>query len=130
VGERVRPVVPVTVSVILLACTALLLAAAPSRVMFIIGVVVLAITTLFSLPYFFAQLGSFDRNGRYTSFGPAMMLVGLALGPSSAVLLQANIGLAAVGFFSAGLLAVGGICFAAGTTRIRIVTSLRGTPLP
>ncbi|MEA3177536.1 MAG: hypothetical protein QOI59_1059 [Gammaproteobacteria bacterium] len=130
VGERVRPVVPVMITVIVLACTALLLAAAPSRVMFIIGVVVLAITTLFSLPYFFAQLGSFDPNGRYTSFGPAMMLVGLALGPSSAVLLQANIGLAAVGCFSAVLLAVGGICFAAGTTRIRMLTSLRGAPSP
>jgi hypothetical protein len=56
-----------------------------SRVTFVIGVVVLAITTLFSLPYFFAQLGSFDGNGRYTSF-------------------------------------------AAGTTRIRMLTSLRGTP--
>lgn len=130
VGERVRPAVPVVVTVVLLACTGLLLAVAPSRAMFIIGVVVLAITTLFSLPYFFAQLGSFDKNGRYTSFGPAMMLVGLAFGPSIAVLLQANIGLAAVGLFSAGLLAVGGICFAAGTTRIRMVTSLRGAPRP
>jgi hypothetical protein len=59
-----------------------------------------------------------------------MMLVGLAQGPSSAVLLQANIGLAAVGWFSAGLLAVGGVFFSAGTTRIRMLTSLRGTPGP
>jgi hypothetical protein len=128
VGERVRPTVPVTISVILLACIALLLAVAPSRATFIIGVVVLAITTLFSLPYFFAQLGLLDLNGRYTSFGPAMMLIGLAVGPSSAVLLQANFGLEAVGFFSTGLLATGGICFAAGTTRIRMLTSLGGTP--
>ncbi len=126
VGERVRPVLPVTLVVILLASTALLLAAAPSRGTFIIGVVVLAITTLFSLPYFFAQLGAFDRHGRYTSFGPAMMLVGLAVGPSSAVLLQANFGLAAVGFFAAGLLLAGGIGFATSTTRIRVPTSRHG----
>lgn len=127
VGERVRPAVPVTIAVVLLALAALLLAAAPSRVTFVIGVVVLAITTLFSLPYFFAQLGSFDANGRYTSFGPAMMLAGLAVGPSSVVLLRASFGLAAVEYFSAGLLAAGGICFAATATRNRMPTSLGGT---
>jgi len=126
VGERVRPVIPVTGSVILLACTALLLAANPSRITFVLGVIVLAVTTLFSLPYFFAQLGSFNENGRYTSFGPAMMLLGLALGPSSAVLLHAKIGLVAVGLFSAGLLAAGGIGFAAAATRFRTPTSRRG----
>jgi hypothetical protein len=130
VGERVRPIIPVALAVILMASTALLLAAAPSRVTFIVGVIVLAIMTLFSLPYIFAQLGSFDGNGRYTSFGPAMMLVGLAIGPSCAVLIQANVGLAAVGVFSAGLMALGGVGFAAGATRIRNIPETCDGQLP
>jgi hypothetical protein len=109
IGERVRPVMPIVIVVALLATVAVLLTGAPSGALFVIGVVALAATTLFSLPYFFAQLGAYDRAGRYTAFGPAMMLTGLATGPSSAVLLDARFGLASVGLFSAALLALGGL---------------------
>ncbi|MEP7244142.1 MAG: hypothetical protein ABI885_10695 [Gammaproteobacteria bacterium] len=112
IGERVRPIVPVAIVVVLLAAIAPPLAATPGVVIFIVGVVALAISTLFSLPYFFAQLGTYDRSGRYTAFGPAMMLVGLAVGPSSAVMLNASFGLPAVGLFSAALLVLGGLGFA------------------
>jgi predicted MFS family arabinose efflux permease len=112
VGERVKPIAPISLVVVVLALVAPLLTGSPSLPIFIASVIALAISTIFSVPYFFAQLGAVDRSGRYASFGPAMMLTGLAIGPSAAVLLNASFGLAAVGLFSSALLLSGGVCFA------------------
>lgn len=112
VGERLRPVVPITGVVLVLACLAPLLTVVPTFGLFAIGITVLAASTIFVVPYFFAQLGALDRNGRYAASGPAMMLAGLAIGPSSAVLLNARWGLPAVGAFAAALILLGGVAFA------------------
>lgn len=112
IGERVRPIVPVLVVVAVLACVAPALTFAPSFEMFVIGVIALAISTMFSVPYFFAQLGALDRSGRYAACGPAMMLAGIASGPSAAVLLAARFGLPAIGVFACILLLLGGLAFA------------------
>ena len=111
VGERVRPMVPVIFVITLLACVAPALAIVHDASFFRIGVIVLACSTMFVVPYFFAQLGAFDHGGRFTSFGPAMMLAGLAVGPSSAVLLRSWFGIGAVGVFSAVMLVIGGLAF-------------------
>ncbi len=111
VGERVKPVVPVLIVTIVLACTALLLTFAQSAAVFRAGVFVLAGSTMFVVPYFFAQLGAFDRSGRFTGFGPAMMLTGLAIGPGTAVLLRQTFGLSAVGLFSSVMLLLSGVVF-------------------
>ena len=60
---------------------------------------------------YFAELGALDRTGRYASFGPAMMLAGIAGGPSAAVFLRDSLGLAAVGLFSALLLTLSAVAF-------------------
>jgi predicted MFS family arabinose efflux permease len=130
IGERVAPIVPVAVVVVVLAAVAVPLAIAPTVPLFVAGVIALAIGTLFSLPYFFAQLGAFDRAGRYTGFGPAMMLIGLAVGPSSAVMLSARFGLSAVGLFSAALLVLGGIGFAFASRGRVQANSARDYPFP
>lgn len=111
VGERVPPIVPVAIVVVLLGCVAPLLTLAPTVPLFAMGVVTLAVSTMFSVPYFFAHLATMDGGGRYTAFGPAMMLAGIAAGPSVAVLLDARFGLEAVGLFSAALLLIGGAVF-------------------
>ena len=112
VGDRVRPIVPVTIVVLLLACAAPLLTLMPTVTIYTMGVIALAVSTMFSVPYFFAHLATFDAGGRYTAFGPAMMLTGIATGPSVAVLLDATFGLGAVGLFAAALLLIGGGVFA------------------
>jgi len=127
-GERVMPLVPVAIVVAVLACIAPFLTAAPSPALYVVCVLALAIGTLFSLPYFFAQLGALDRFGRYTAFGPAMMLLGLASGPSSAVLLAARFGLAAIGVFSAALLVAGGLMFAISAVRLSVLRSVSALP--
>ena len=112
VGERVRPVLVVVVIAAALGCAAPLLTTAPNPAAFLGGVVVLALSTTFVVPYFFAQLGALDRHGRYAALGPAMMLCGIAIGPAASVLLQARWGLAAVGGFACLLLLLGAAAFA------------------
>lgn len=117
-GERVRRVVAICIAVTVLASLAPALAMAPRLTLFVAVVVTLALSTMFCVPYFFAQLGAFDRNGRYTAFGPAMMLSGIAIGPSAAVMLNDSFGLAAVGVLSASLLIASGACFALTVARL------------
>ena len=112
VGERVTPIVPVTIVVAVIACIAPALTTIPTVVIFVLGVIALAVSTIFSVPYFFAHLGALDRSGRYAAYGPAMMLAGLATGPSIAVLLDARFGLPAIGAFASALLLLGGLAFA------------------
>lgn len=111
VGERVRPMVPVFFVIALLACIAVTLTLFPAAGFFRIGMIGLACATMFAVPYFFAQLGAFDHTGRFTAFGPAMMLAGLSVGPSVTVLLHDRVGMAAVGGFSGTMLVLGGLAF-------------------
>lgn len=108
IGERVEPFVPIIAVVLVLAGLGPALTLHPNAPIFLTGIVVLGISTMFSVPYFFAQLGALDRGGRYAAFGPAMMLSGIALGPSIAVLLDARFGLFAVGLFATTLVLLGG----------------------
>lgn len=114
VGERVRPILPIAVVVAVLAGMAPVLTFAPSVPVFVGGMIALGISTIFCVPFFFAQLGALDRAGRYAGFGPAMMLIGIAVGPSIAVLIDDRFGLPAVGAFASALLILGGIGFAFG----------------
>lgn len=108
VGERVKPVVPVIGVTMLLACIAPSLTLMPDASIFRVGAIVLACSTMFVVPYFFAQLGASDRSGRFTAFGPAMMLTGLAIGPGIAVMLKSRFGIEAIGLFSSAMLMLGG----------------------
>lgn len=121
VGERVKPIVPIAIVVAVLACIAPVLTSAPTFLLFVLAAITLAVSTIFSVPYFFAQLGALDRSGRYAAYGPAMMLAGLATGPSIAVLLDARFGLPPVGIFASALLLLGGLAFArsAGWGRVK-----------
>ena len=116
-GERVRPLAVIGTAVALLAVAGLLLTATPALPVFAGSVVVLAVSTMLCVPYFFAGLGSHDAHGRYTALGPAMMLAGVGSGPAVAVMLNGWAGLPAVGLFSAVLLFVSGVTFAASTGR-------------
>ena len=122
VGERVRPIVSVIGAVAVLACVAVIVSTAPSLPTFVAVVIIVSLSTLFVVPYFFAHLGHLDRTGRYAAFGPAMMLTGIAAGPSTAVLIQSSYGLRTVGIFSAVLLILGGVVFAASTRNRDVVT--------
>ena len=108
VGERVRPVLPVIGVTLLLACIAPSLALMPDPSIFRVGAIALSCATMFVVPYFFAQLGASDHSGRFTAFGPAMMLIGLAIGPGIAVVLKSWFGIGAVGLFSSAMLALSG----------------------
>src|SRR5207253_3106985 len=110
-GERVGPLVPVLGVDLVLACLGPFLTSSPDVAIYVTGIVTLAICTIFVVPYYFAELGALDRSGRYASFGPAMMLTGIAGGPSAAVFLRDSLGLAAVGLFSALLLALSAAAF-------------------
>ncbi|MGD9809847.1 MAG: hypothetical protein AB7U35_00755, partial [Sphingobium sp.] len=110
-GERLKPVIPVLVVITLLACAAPMLAFLQDVSIFRVGVILLACSTMFVVPYFFAQLGAFDHMGRFTGFGPAMMLTGLAIGPSIAVLLRGSFGIGMVGIFASMMLMLGGLAF-------------------
>lgn len=112
VGERVRPVLAVVLIAGMLGCAAPFLTTAPNPAAFMAGVVMLALSTTFVVPYFFAQLGALDRDGRYAALGPAMMLCGIAIGPAISVMLQAQLGLVAVGMFACLLLLSGAAAFA------------------
>jgi len=112
IGERVSPVMAIGVTTIVLAIAAPWVTSAPTVPLFIATVIVLVAFTIFSVPYFFAQLGALDRHGRYTAFGPAMMLAGIAIGPSAAVLINSRLGLAAVGLLSSAFLLIAGVAFA------------------
>lgn len=124
VGERVKPVLPVIGVTILLACIAPGLTLMPDPSIFRVGAITLACSTMFVVPYFFALLGASDRSGRFTAFGPAMMLTGLAIDPGIAVVLKSWFGIEAVGLFSSAMLALGGyaallaVRAAAGTRRV------------
>lgn len=117
VGERVRPVLVVVGIAVVLGCAAPFLTTAPNPAAFMASVVMLALSTTFVVPYFFAQLGALDRNGRYAALGPAMMLCGIAIGPAISVMLQARSGLAAVGVFACVLLLSGAAAFARSARR-------------
>ena len=117
VGERLPPLYAVALVVLVLAGFTLPLTMTPRVGTFVPGVIALAICTTFGVPYFFAQLGALDRSGRYASYGPAMMLCGIAAGPTAAVLLDARYGLAKVGFLACALLLSGGAVFARSTIR-------------
>jgi hypothetical protein len=108
VGERVRSVLPVIGVTVLLACIAPSLTFIRDPSIFRVGAIALACSTMFVVPYFFAQLGTSDRSGRFTAFGPAMMLTGLAIGPGIAVVLKSWFGIGAVGLFSSAMLMLGG----------------------
>jgi len=112
VGEHVRPVVAISLSTLILAIVAPAVTLAPGVPLFVGAVIVLVVLTIFSVPYFFAQLGALDHHGRYTAFGPAMMLAGIAIGPSAAVMLDSHFGLGAVGLFSCAFLVMAGAAFA------------------
>lgn len=120
IGERISPVIAIALTIVLLAITALWVTAAPSVPLFVATVIVLVTFTIFSVPYFFAQLGALDRHGRYTAFGPAMMLAGIAIGPSAAVLINSRLGLGAVGIFSGAFLLIAGGAFALAVLARRI----------
>ncbi len=124
VGERVRPALPVVAVALALAALAPLLTLGPRPAVFVGGEVVLSVCTIFVVPYFFAELASLDRSGRYAAFGPAMMLTGIACGPSAAVMLHAGLGLPAVGVFAAALLALGAAAFLWAARRAPLIPSV------
>lgn len=124
IGEHVSPIIAVGLVTVLLAGFASLVTFSPATPAFIAAMIVLAVSTMFSVPYFFALLGGQDAHGRYTSLGPAMMLIGVGLGPTAAVLLDASAGLKAVGLFSSALLLLSGAAFA-GSISINHASSLR-----
>ncbi|MBO9376430.1 DUF4440 domain-containing protein [Sphingomonas histidinilytica] len=131
VGERVKPVMPVVAVTMLLACIAPGLTLMPDPSIFRVGVIALACSTMFVVPYFFAQLGASDHSGRFTAFGPAMMLTGLAIGPGIAVMLKSRFGIEAVGLFSSSMLVLGGCASllarrTAGTARGALDSQLSG----
>lgn len=115
IGERISPLMAVGLTIVVLAIAAPCVTFAPSVALFMTTVILLFAFTIFSVPYFFAQLGALDRHGRYTAFGPAMMLAGLAIGPSTAVLIHSRIGLAGVGIFASSFLILSGGAFALAT---------------
>lgn len=112
IGERISPVAAVALTIAVLAIAAPCVTFAPGVGAFMATVILLFAFTIFSVPYFFAQLGALDRHGRYTAFGPAMMLAGIAIGPSAAVLINSRLGLGAVGLFASGFLLIAGAAFA------------------
>lgn len=124
VGERLRPVVAIGLSTLVLAVVAPAVTLAPGVPLFAGAVIVLVVLTIFSVPYFFAQLGALDHHGRYTAFGPAMMLAGIAIGPSVAVMLDSHLGLGAVGLFSSCFLLFAGAAFA-----LAVLARRRAVPL-
>nr|WP_047168639.1 hypothetical protein [Sphingomonas sp. Y57] len=115
IGERISPTMAIALTVLVLAIAAPCVTFAPGVALFMTTVILLFAFTIFSVPYFFAQLGKLDRHGRYTAFGPSMMLTGLAIGPSAAVLIQSRIGLPAVGVFASIFLFMAGATFALAT---------------
>lgn len=121
IGERISPLMAVGLTIVVLAVAAPCVTYAPSVALFMATVILLFAFTIFSVPYFFAQLGALDRHGRYTAFGPAMMLAGLAIGPSAAVLIDSRIGLAGVGIFASCFLLLSGGAFAFATLARRPV---------
>lgn len=112
-GERVSPLAAVISSTLLLAASGLAVTFHPTLPLFITGVFMTVAPAMFSTPYFFARLGALDNNGRYAAQGPAMMLVGLATGPSIAVMLNASYGLPAIGIFSCALFLLSAAAFLA-----------------
>jgi hypothetical protein len=116
-GERVRPLAAVTSCAVLLAASGPLITMHPSFALFIGGVFITVAPAMFATPYFFAQLGALDPTGRYAAKGPAMMLSGLAIGPSIAVMLNGRYGLASIGLFSSALLLLSAVAF---TTSIMV----------
>lgn len=114
-GERISPLVAIVSSTLLLAVSCLAVTLHPTFALFTMGVFMTVAPAMFSTPYFFAQLGGLDQNGRYAAQGPAVMLIGLATGPSVAVILNAQYGLPAIGIFSFLLLLLSAAAFSAST---------------
>jgi predicted MFS family arabinose efflux permease len=121
-GERIPPKSAILFVVPTFAVAAVVITLVPSVPLFITAIAIVFVATIFCVPYFFAELGALDQTGRYTSFGPAMMLVGIAIGPSAAVLLKSTFGLRAVGAFSATTLLLSAAVFIA-AVRPRLVRS-------
>ncbi len=103
-GERMKPAWPIFLVVLVLSATAFSVIAVPSTIGFVAAILTIALCTMLAVPYFFAILAGFDDNGRYTAPGPAMMLAGIAIGPSVAVLLSETFGLMAVAYLSTAAL--------------------------
>lgn len=113
VGDRLGTLLPVGIVTTILALDFLLLTRPLPRGLFTTGIVVLMMGTIFVVPYFFTFLAKLDRAGRYASIAPAMLLAGVAIGPSLAIFLSGRFGFAALGAVAAALVVGSAMMFVA-----------------
>ncbi len=96
-GDRFGVVAPVGAVALLLATDFLMITQVRSFPLLVVGIGTLTFSTMFVVPYFFTLLAKLHRGGLYASIGPAFLLGGLALGPSIAVFMAIEWGIAALG---------------------------------
>lgn len=118
-GERLGTLAPVVAVIVILAAMFPALTAIHSPTLFAMAALLLPSCTIFVVPYFFTSLARFDRLGRYSSVGPAFLLLGVAAGPSVAVHVQSEWGFRAVGPLAAAVLVFGGLIFSGSQWAVR-----------